>query len=78
MEVKVRLGQTQRNLTVFLYPPPTLAKFQTDVIKLFKLPSDTALNVAYKNEKNAFIPVNSDGDFNDVIHCFSLVNCIES
>ena len=66
MEVKVRLGPTQRNLTVPLYPPPTLAKFQTDVIKLFKLPSDVTLFVTYKNERNQFLPVQNDADFNDV------------
>ena len=66
MEVKVRLGPTQRTLMVPLYPPPTLAKFQTDVIKLFKLPADVTLNVSYKNEKNQFILVHSEGDFNDV------------
>lgn len=66
MEVKVRLGPTQRNLTVPLYPPPTLGKFQTDVIKLFKLPNDVTLLVTYKNERNQFIPVQNDADFNDV------------
>lgn len=66
MEVKVKLGATQRTLVVPLYPPPSLAKFSTDCIKLFKLPADTPLTITYKNDKNQQLPVASDGDFNDV------------
>lgn len=66
MEVKVRLGPTQRTHLVALYPPPTLSKFSSDCIKLFKLPTDTPLNITYKTDRNQQIAVNTDGDFNDV------------